>query len=117
MATARYYPPEPPAPEPTPPRRPQHKLMRIAGWFWAISTGLMLLVILVSAILLHSGSFHAYVIRTAEKQAQDALGVRVQLQNYALNLSNLSIDIYGVTVDGANPYPNPPALQLQHAEA
>jgi translocation and assembly module TamB len=117
MATARYYPPEPPAPEPTPPPRPQHRLMRFAAWFWAISTGLMLLVILVGAILLHSGSFHAYVIRTAEKQAQDTLGVRVQLQNYALNLSNLSLDIYGVTVDGANPYPNPPLLQLQHAEA
>ena len=117
MATARYYPPEPPAPEPIPPRRPQHKLMRIAAWFWAISTGLMLLVILVGAILLRSGSFHAYVIRTAQKQAQDALGVRVQLQNYALNLSNLSLDIYGVTVDGASPYPNPPVLQLQHAEA
>ena len=117
MATARYYPPEPPAPEPVPPRRQPRKLIRIAAWFWAISTGLLLVLIIVAAILLHSGSFHAYVIRTAEKQAQDALGVRVQLQNYALNLSNLSLDIYGVTVDGASPYSNPPLLQVQHAEA
>ena len=72
---------------------------------------------LIGAILLHNASFHAYVIRTAQQQAQETLGVRVQLQNFALNLSNLSLDIYGVTVDGASPYPNPPLLQLQHAQA
>jgi translocation and assembly module TamB len=116
MATARTYPPTPPAPEPTPPRR-LHKLARIAAWYSIISTALLLLFLLIGFILLHSASFHAYVIRTAQQQAQDALGVRVQLQNYVLNLSNLSLDLYGVTVDGASPYPNPPVLQLQHAEA
>src|SRR5579862_1867172 len=116
MATARTYPPTPPAPEPTPPRR-RHKLIRIVAWFYAISTGFLVLFLVIGFILLHSSSFHAYVIRTAQQQAQDALGVRVQLQNYVLNLSNLSLDVYGVTVDGASPYPNPPLLQLQHAEA
>src|SRR5579863_1845453 len=120
MATARSYPPPPPDPQRTPLRHlrfPQHRLMRWAAWFTAISTALPLLVVIVVAILLNNGRFHAYVIRTAQKQAQDALGVRVQLQNFALNLSNLTLDIYGVTVDGAGPYPNPPLLQLQHAEA
>ena len=120
MATARSYPPPPPDPQRTPLRHlrlPQRRLMRWAAWFTAISTALPLLVVIVVAILLNNGRFHAYVIRTAQKQAQDALGVRVQLQNFALNLSNLSLDIYGVTVEGASPYPNPPLLQLQHAEA
>ena len=116
MATARNYPPTPPAPEPTQPRR-RHKLLRVMAWFYALSTGLLLLFLLIGFILLHSSSFHAYVIRTAQQQAQDALGVRVQIQNYVLNLSNLSLDLYGVTVDGASPYSNPPLLQLQHAEA
>src|SRR5581483_3208036 len=116
MATARSYPPTPPAPEPAPPRR-RHKLARIVAWFYAISTGLLLLFLIIGFILLHSSSFHAYVIRTAQQQAQDSLGVRVQIQNYVLNLRNLSLDLYGVTVDGASPYPNPPLLQLQHAEA
>src|SRR5579863_3404244 len=116
MATARSHPPEPPAPDPVPPRHPYHRLIRIASWFWAISTALMLLTVVIAAILLHSASFHAWVIRTAQKRAQDALGVRVQLQNYALSLSNLSLDVYGVTMDGASPYPNPPLLQLQHAK-
>ena len=115
MATARSYPPEPPAPDPIPPRRRHHRLIRFAAWYTAISTALVLLIVILAAILLHNASFHAWVIRTAQKQAQDALGVRVQLQNYVLNLSDLSLDVYGVTMDGASPYPNPPLLQLPHA--
>jgi len=82
-----------------------------------ISTAVLLLGLIVGFILLHSASFHAYIIRTAQEQAQETLGVPVRIQNFALNLSNLSLDIYGVTVAGANPHPNPPVLQVQHAEA
>ncbi len=82
MATVRSYPPEP-APDPVPPRRP-HKLVRIVRWFWAISTVLTILPLLIAFILLHSAAFHAYLIRTAQQQAQETLGVRVQLQNFAL---------------------------------
>ena len=115
MATARSYPLPPPPPEPAPRRR--HRLRRIAAWFSAISTALFLLLLIVGAILLHSAAFHAYVIRTAQQQAQESLGVPVRIQNFALNLGNLSLDVYGITVAGASPYPNPPLLQLQHAEA
>jgi translocation and assembly module TamB len=103
-------------PERVPPRR-YRRLMRIVAWFYAASTILLLLSALTTAILLNSTRFHNYVIRTAEQQAQESLGVRVQLQNFAVNFSNLRLDIYGVTVDGASPYPNPPLLQVQHAEA
>ena len=118
MVTARSFPPPPPGPEPVPPRRTRkRKLFRIAAWFYAISTAFLLLVIIIGFFLLHSASFHAYVIRTAQRQAQETLGVPVHIQNFALNLRDLSLDIYGVSVDGASPYPNPPILQLQHAEA
>ncbi len=103
-------------PEPIPPRR-YGRLMRIVAWFYAGSTILLLLSALTTAILLNSTRFHNYLIRTAEQQAQESLGVRVQLQNFAVNFSNLRLDIYGVTVDGASPYSNPPLLQVQHAEA
>jgi translocation and assembly module TamB len=91
--------------------------MKAAAWFTGISTVLLLLMIVVVAILLHSTAFHDYLLRTAQKQAQETLGVRVQIQNFALNLSNLQLDVYGVTVDGASPYANPPLLQVRHAEA
>jgi translocation and assembly module TamB len=115
MATEPSIHPEPP-PRPLSPRRLQ-KLRRIAAWFYLISTVCLLLTTIALSVLLNSASFHNYVIRTAQKQAQESLGIRVQLQNYTLHLSTLSLDIYGVTVDGASPYPNPPLLQLQHAQA
>ena len=115
MATVRSY-PYSSAPDPLPPRRP-HRLARIAAWFWIISTVLTILPLLIVPILLNNAAFHSYVIRTAQTQAQETLGVRVQVQNFAVNFSNLSLDIYGVTIDGASPYPNPPLLQLQHAQA
>jgi hypothetical protein len=105
-----------PLPEPVPPRR-YRCFMRIVAWFYAGSTILLLLFAVTTAILLNSTRFHNYIIRTAEQLARESLGVRMQLQNYALSLSNLRLDIYGVTVDGASPYSNPPLLQVQHAEA
>jgi translocation and assembly module TamB len=91
--------------------------MRILAWFYAGSTILLLLLVAIAAFLLNSTRFHNYVIRTAEQQAQESLGVQVHLQNYALSLSNLRLDLYGLTVDGASPYSSPPLLQVQHAEA
>ena len=102
--------------EHVPPRR-YRRFMRIVAWFYAASTILLLLFALTTAILLNSTRFHNYLIRTAEQQAQESLGVRVQLQNFALNLSNLRLDLYGVTVDGASPNSSPPLLQVRHAEA
>jgi translocation and assembly module TamB len=99
------------------PRRRYRRLIKAAAWFYAISTAFFLLTIIVVTILLHSTAFHDYVLRTAQKQAQETLGVRVQIQNYALDLSNLRLDIYGVTVDGASPYASPPLLQVRHALA
>ncbi|HEY1984933.1 MAG TPA: translocation/assembly module TamB domain-containing protein [Terracidiphilus sp.] len=99
------------------PRATRHKLVRIATWFYGISTAFLLLSALVVAILLNSTSFHNYLLKTVREQASESLGVRVQLQNFALHLSTLSLDLYGVTVDGASPYSNPPLLQVQHAEA
>jgi translocation and assembly module TamB len=115
MVTASSRHPEP-LPEPVPPRR-YRRFMRVLAWFYAGSTILLLLLVAITAILLNNTRFHNYVIRTAEQQARESLGVRVQLQNYALSLSNLRLDVYGVTVDGASPYSNPPLLQVQHAEA
>ena len=50
-------------------------------------------------------------------QASKSLGVRVELQNFTLHLSTLSVDLYGLTIHGATPYPDPPLLQVQHVQA
>ena len=77
---------------------------------------LVVIAAIAVTVLLHSARFHNYVLATVQKKASDSIGTQVQLQNFALHLSNLSLDLYGVTVHGAAPYPNPPLLQVAHAE-
>lgn len=112
-----------PRPNDTPPPRRdlkywrQHRLVKAIAWFAFITTFLPLLLTPVFLIILNTAWFHNYVLKTARQQASDALGVPVNVQNYAVNFSNLSLDLYGISVSGANPYPNPPLLQVRHAEA
>jgi translocation and assembly module TamB len=108
--------PEPPEPHrfPAPPRRKRWK--RVLAW---IAGGLMLLLLLIAigiTVLLNNASFHSYVLRTAQQKATQALSTPVQLQNFTLHWSGISptLDLYGVVIHGANPYPDPPLLQVDH---
>jgi translocation and assembly module TamB len=88
----------------------------VAAWTGAGVFALLLIVVLAVAILLHSARFHQYVLATVDQKATQAIGTQVQLQNFALHWSHLSLDLYGLTVAGAAPYANPPLLQVAHAE-
>jgi translocation and assembly module TamB len=95
----------------------QPRMLRVSMW---ISSGILAVVVLfvfAAAIVLHSTVFHNYVLNKARALASEQLGTRVDLQNFALHLSTLSLDIYGLTVYGAEPYPDPSLLQIQHAQA
>ena len=116
--SALPVPPLPPPEELPPPRPPRRALWKkiLRG----LAAALGILVILVVAgiyVLLHNARFHAYVLRTVQQRASAALGSQVQLRNYALTWSGISptLDLYGVVVHGAAPYPDPPLLQLDHA--
>ncbi len=91
--------------------------VRVAAWIGIGFVAVALVVVLTIAILLNNRQFHRYLLRTAEAKASASLGVRVNLKDFALHLGTLSVDLYGVTVDGANPYSNPPLLQVDHVEA
>ena len=97
-------------------RTPAPRLWKAAAWVGGILITLLLVAGLAVTILLHSARFHNYVLSTVEKKASESIGTKVQLQNFALNLSNLSLDLYGLTVAGASPYPDPPLLQVAHGE-
>jgi translocation and assembly module TamB len=107
-----------PEPDPTPwtPRRKRARWARIVGWIAGSLVVLVLLVAATIAVLLNSARFHDYVLAKVRSEASESLGVKVEVQNFALHFFPLGLDVYGVTVHGANPYPDPPLLQLQHAE-
>lgn len=74
---------------------------------------LALLAVVGIVVVLHSKRFHAYLLRTAEQKASDALGSKVQARNFDLHWSGMgpSVDLYGIVVDGAMPNPTPPLLE------
>jgi len=97
-------------------RKARHPLFKIMAWISLGMTAVTVIVAVGIAMLLNNARFHNYLIHTAEAQASKSLGVRVQLQNFAVHFSSLSVDLYGVTIDGASPYPNPPLLQADHVQ-
>ena len=107
---------EPEKPYPVSPRK-FAKWKRVVAWI----AGIVLTILLFAAIgiyaLLHSASFHNYVLRTAEKKASESLNTRVQLHTLSLHLSPLGLDLYGLTVSGVGPGANAPLLQVDHVGA
>ena len=104
-------------PDLTPNRRPRSPLWKAVAWIAGVLVVLVLVAAVALTVVVHSARFHNYVLKTVQQRASEELGTQVQLQNFALHLSSLSLDIYGLTVHGANPYPNPPLLQVEHAQA
>ncbi len=118
MATRDYslLPSEPRQPQSPTPIRPARRgrWKRVLGWI-AAALVLLIIVVTVAAILVvRSARFHDYVLRTADAKASAALNTPVHLQNFALRLSTLSLDLYGLTVEGAGPGANQPLLQADH---
>jgi translocation and assembly module TamB len=96
------------------PRRARWK--RVLAWTAGIFLVLIVAAILTVYVLLHNESFHQYVLHTAEQKAEAALGAEVQARDFALHFHGISpgLDLYNVVVNGANPYPNPPLLTVDH---
>jgi translocation and assembly module TamB len=96
-----------------PPRR-RSGWQRVIAWTLGVLAVVVLIAVVGVYVLLHSRSFHSYILRTAEQQASESLNTRVEAQNFALHLSNLGLDLYGVTVYGTGPGTNAPLLQVDH---
>jgi translocation and assembly module TamB len=97
--------------------KPRPRWMRVLSWVWLGMTAITVLLTVAVLILMNNARFHGYLIRTIESNVSESLGVPVHLENFAIHLGGLSADLYGITVEGAAPYANPPLLQVDHAAA
>lgn len=122
MSAAPNLPPHYPEP-PEEPRRPVqpirragHNWKKIIGWIAGIVVLLIVGIVITVYVLLHNQSFHRYVLKTAEQKAAAALGTQLQARDFALHFHGISpsLDLYNVTVAGAQPYPQPPLLTVDH---
>ncbi|MGA9586911.1 MAG: translocation/assembly module TamB domain-containing protein, partial [Terracidiphilus sp.] len=89
----------------------------VARWIAVVVIFPILLGAAIVALLVDSSRGHTYLITLIQQKATQSLGVPVHLQNLDLHLATLSIDLYGLTINGAGPHSNSPLLQVQHAEA
>ena len=95
--------------EPANPEQPNSslRLTTVVSWVGTALVALVFVVCVGVLALLNSPSFHRYLRTTIEQRASRSLGVAVRLQEFTLHLSTLSLDLYGVTIHGANPHPDP----------
>jgi len=73
----------------------------------------VLLLIIGVYVLLHSSRMHAYLLRTVQTKATQALGSNLRLRDYTLRWSGISptLELYGIVIDGAPPNVTPPLLE------
>jgi translocation and assembly module TamB len=62
-------------------------------------------------VVLRSQRFHDYVLAKIQQQASEATGAQVRIQNFALRLSRLAADAYGITIRGSEPASTMPLVQ------
>jgi hypothetical protein len=77
---------------------------------------LFLIAVIALFFIIRSARFHDYVLRTVQEKATAQLNTPVHLQNFALHLSSLSLDLYGLSVEGAGPGAHQPLLQADPRE-
>jgi len=72
---------------------------------WAgISLAAIVLVIGIAGYLvLRSQRFHSYVLAKIQQQASEATGASVRIRDFALHLSSLGAEVYGITIRGSEP--------------
>jgi translocation and assembly module TamB len=91
--------------------------LHVIAWIGATLAIIVVLGFGAVMALVNTSRGHRYLLGFVQRKAEDALGVRVQIENLTLHLTTLSADVYGIRVSGASPYANSPLLELDHLAA
>ena len=81
------------------------------GWIAVALVTSMAVLGVTGYLVLRSPRFHGYLLAQIEKQASEAAGTEVRVQNFTLHLSRLAADAYGITVRGNQPASARPLVQ------
>jgi translocation and assembly module TamB len=84
---------------------------RKLGWIAVVLVTSITVLGVVGYLIIKSPRFHEYLLAQIEKQASEATGAEVRVQNFALHFSRLAADAYGITVRGNQPVSAGPLVQ------
>src|SRR5215472_337610 len=84
---------------------------RKLGWIGIGLVAIIFVLAIAGAVVLRSQKFHSYVLAKIRQQASEATGAQVRIQDFALHLSSLTADAYGITIRGSEPTSAMPLVQ------
>lgn len=92
------------------------KWRKIALWFAIGSTVLTIVIGALLIGLLRNESFRRSILAKVERSVEESTGAKLEVRDFSLRLSNLSLDLYNVVVHGTEADPNKPLLQVDHLQ-
>jgi translocation and assembly module TamB len=84
---------------------------RKLGWIAVVLVASIAVLGVTGYLVLRSARFHEYLLAQIEKQASEATGAEVRVQNFVLHFSRLGADAYGITIRGNQPASARPLVQ------
>ncbi len=95
-------------------KRQRRSILRWSAWIVGGGVLFVIVGVVASLAFVNTDGVHRYLLGLAQRKAGQALGVRVEFQNFTMHPGSLSLDLYGIRVSGAAPYQDPPLLQADH---
>jgi translocation and assembly module TamB len=86
---------------------------------WSVAAIIVLLVAAVVTLVLlldHSEGFRHSILAKVENSVHESTGARLEVGDFHLKLSNLSLDLYNVVVHGTEADPSRPLMAVDHLQ-
>src|SRR5579864_7080755 len=97
--------------------KPVKKWKKIVLWSLAAIIVLLVGTVVTLMMLLgHSEGFRRDILAKVEKSVQESTGARLEVRDFKLRLSNLSLDLYNVVVQGTEADPSKPLMAVDHLQ-
>jgi translocation and assembly module TamB len=93
------------------------KWKKIVLWSLAAIIVLLLGGVMTLVLLLdHNESFRHSILAKVEKSVQESTGARLEVRDFKLRMSSLSLDLYNVVVHGTESDPSKPLAAVDHLQ-
>jgi uncharacterized protein YhdP len=86
---------------------------------WSLAAIIVLLVggvVTLVSLLDHNEGFRHSILVKVEKSVQESTGARLEVRDFKLRMSNLSLDLYNVVVHGTESDPSRPLAAVDHLQ-